>query len=321
MNKIIAFVKEWTLPVSITLGSVLYLIFAYAPALSGVAAVCGPVIETIFPLTVFLTLFVTFSKVDFHKMRFTRWHLALLVTQFLLVALICAIILISGIDGHAKLALEVFLICIIAPCASAAPVVTAKLGGNLNTMTTFTLISSVVAAFCIPAVFPLIESEADITFFEAFLVICEKLAAVLLLPLLLGWVVRHYVHPLYKFIVAHPNLGFYCWGVALTITSGITVRNIVHASCDTWFLSIIAILSLAVCIFQFILGRKIGHKFGDVICSGQGMFQKNTVLAIWVAYMYLTPEASIGAGCYVLWQNFINSYEIWEHDHKHKVIA
>ena len=43
------------------------------------------------------------------------------------------------------------------------------------------------------------------------------------------------------------------------------------------------------------------------------MFQKNTSLAIWIAYMYLTPEASIGAGCYVLWQNIINSYELWQH--------
>ena len=42
------------------------------------------------------------------------------------------------------------------------------------------------------------------------------------------------------------------------------------------------------------------------------MFQKNTGMAIWVAYMYLNPVASIGAGCYVLWQNIINSYEIWE---------
>jgi BASS family bile acid:Na+ symporter len=29
--------------------------------------------------------------------------------------------------------------------------------------------------------------------------------------------------------------------------------------------------------------------------------------------MYLSPVASIGAGCYVLWQNIINSMEIWQY--------
>ena len=46
--------------------------------------------------------------------------------------------------------------------------------------------------------------------------------------------------------------------------------------------------------------------------SGQALFQKNTALSIWVAYMYLHPVASVGAGCYVLWQNIINSIELWE---------
>ena len=49
---------------------------------------------------------------------------------------------------------------------------------------------------------------------------------------------------------------------------------------------------------------------GEEVNAGQGLFQKNTGLAIWVAYIYLSPVASIGAGFYVLWQNIINSIEI-----------
>jgi len=33
--------------------------------------------------------------------------------------------------------------------------------------------------------------------------------------------------------------------------------------------------------------------------------------------MYLNPVASVGAGCYVLWQNIINSLELWEYRKKH----
>jgi BASS family bile acid:Na+ symporter len=32
--------------------------------------------------------------------------------------------------------------------------------------------------------------------------------------------------------------------------------------------------------------------------------------------MYLAPVASIGAGCYVLWQNLINSAELWLYSKK-----
>jgi len=67
---------------------------------------------------------------------------------------------------------------------------------------------------------------------------------------------------------------------------------------------------------QFAIGRKIGKRYGEHINAGQALFQKNTALAIWVSYMYLNPVASVGAGCYVLWQNIINSLELWEYRKK-----
>ncbi|MDD2603048.1 MAG: transporter, partial [Prevotella sp.] len=39
--------------------------------------------------------------------------------------------------------------------------------------------------------------------------------------------------------------------------------------------------------------------------------QKNTSFAIWVATAFLNPLSSVGPGCYILWQNIINSVEIW----------
>ncbi|MGP1466836.1 MAG: transporter, partial [Porphyromonadaceae bacterium] len=63
------FLKDWTLPVSIALGTLCYLIFYYVPALDTAACMFGPVFDVIFPFFVFLTLLVTFCKVDFHQMR------------------------------------------------------------------------------------------------------------------------------------------------------------------------------------------------------------------------------------------------------------
>lgn len=311
--KIIQFLKNWTLPVAIVVGASLYLIFDLLPSLDGAAKTFGPIFDFLFPLSVFFTLFITFSKVDFHKMRPVSWHGIVLLAQILLVSLICGVIYLLGNEPSSeKLVLEAILTCVIGPCASAAPVVTAKLGGNLNSMTTFTLISSMIAAVTIPLVFPLLEKESQISFLEAFWIILQRLIIVLLLPLFLGWLVRHYLKHFHDWIVAHPNWGFYCWAFSLAITTGITTKNILHSEANSTLLLLIALLSLVICFIQFCIGRAIGHVYGEKICTGQAMFQKNTALAIWVSYMYLTPVASIGAGCYVLWQNIINSWELWD---------
>ncbi|MDD7317610.1 MAG: bile acid:sodium symporter [Prevotella sp.] len=309
----IKFLKDWTLPVAIVLGTLCYLPFCYIPALDGAARVFGPVFDVIFPFFVFLTLLVTFCKVDFHQMRPHRWHLWVLVAQVVLVVLNIAIILFADNGSEQKILWEAVLTCVIGPSASAAPVVTGKLGGNISTMTTFTIISSLASAFMIPAVFPLLEQDAGITFLAAFIIILEKVAMVLILPLILGYLIRHYVGPMHRWIVSKPNLGFYFWGVSLSITTGITVKNIIHSDASLPLLIMIALFSLIVCFVQFGIGRAIGNRFGEKINSGQALFQKNTALSIWVAYMYLNPVASVGAGCYVLWQNIINSLELWEY--------
>ncbi|MCR5180860.1 MAG: transporter [Bacteroidaceae bacterium] len=313
----IRFLKDWTLPVAIAVGSLLYLLFAYTPALEEASIVLGPVFDTLLPASIFLTLFITFSKVDFHLMTIRRWHLAVLAAQLLLVLLLTAAAL-AVESRQLKLVLEAILICVIAPCASASPVVTAKLGGDLTQMTSFVLLSSVVVSLLIPAIFPLLEPGHAVTFLGAFLTILRRLAAVLLLPLLLGAIVRHWIKPLYNWFVATPDLGFYCWSFSLAITSGITMKNILHSGAGGGLLGCIAVLTLLTALVQFRVGRTVGNIFHEHICTGQAMFQKNTGLAIWIAYVYLTPIASIGAGCYVLWQNIINSYELWQHRrHEH----
>ena len=113
-----------------------------------------------------------------------------------------------------------------------------------------------------------------------------------------------------------PNLSFYLWAVSLSITTGVTVKNIVHSTATVELLLWIAALSFVLCLVQFALGRAIGRALGEEVNSGQALFQKNTGLSIWVAYMYLNPVASIGAGCYVLWQNIVNSLELWQYRKK-----
>jgi BASS family bile acid:Na+ symporter len=203
------------------------------------------------------------------------------------------------------------LTCIIGQAASASPVVVGKLGGNISTMTTYVLISSLASALMIPMVFPMLEQTVHADFMQAFLVILQKVSIVLLLPLASGWLMQHFARPLCARIAARPNLGFYCWGISLSITTGITVKNIADSGAAPALLAAIAVATLVLCFVQFGLGRMVGSHLGEEVNAGQALFQKNTALSIWVAYMYLNPVASIGAGCYVLWQNIINSLELY----------
>ena len=316
IDRVITFVKNWTLPVAIAIGSAAYLIFYWVPALDMLGNRLAPVFDFIFPLSVFLTLLTTFCKVDFHQMRPHRWHVGVLVAQLLLVAVvrfICWQLDSNNPSSHLtdKLLWEAMLTCIIGPSASAAPVVAGKLGGNISTMTTYTLVSALASALLIPLVFPMLEQTAHVDFFAAFFIILHKVAIVLLLPLVLGWSIQHYLPSLQRPIAAMPNLSFYCWSVSLAITTGITVKNIIHSNATFALLVAIAVATLLLCFVQFVIGRTIGRHLGEEINAGQALFQKNTALSIWVAYMYLNPVSSVGAGCYVLWQNIINSVELW----------
>ena len=320
MNKLVRFLKDWTLPVAIAVGTVCYLVFYYVPQLDALGDELGGVVDVIFPWMVFSTLFSTFCRIDFHQMRPHRWHIGIILTQLVLIALNVALILWCKSNHNSQFSIlnsqllwEALLTCIIGPAATAAPIVTAKIGGNINTMTAFVVFSSFVCSLTIPAVFPLIERGAGLDFWSAFFIILQKLLMVLILPLALGWFMQHFAKRICAWIVSIPDLSFYLWAAQLSVTSGVTVKNIVHSEAGLSLLLAIALLSLVLCFVLFGIGRIVGRHLGEKINCGQASFQKNTALSIWVAYTYLNPMASVGAGCYVLWQNIINSLELWQY--------
>ena len=248
---IVNFIKNWTLPVSIGTGIGVYLIFALIPALDGFATKASPVFATLLPVFMFCVLFVTFCKVDFRKMRPVAWHWWVAVFQVLCVVAVMAAILALGLHGRTLVLAEALLTCIISPCASAAPVVTQKLGGNLEEMTTYTFLSNFITALLIPICFPMLDEGADIGFITAFSLILYKVFTVLVIPMLLAYIVKHYMHGLCRRIVSVKDLSYYLWGCSLLIVSGTTMKNILHADTSVSFLLLIALLSLVLCLFQF----------------------------------------------------------------------
>lgn len=295
------------------IGAVAYIVFGLTPSLDNAARFFGPIFETILPLFMFLVLFVTFCKVDFHKMRPVAWHLWVCVFQLLFIGALMGLILGFSMRDDSLVLMEAILMCVICPCATAAAVVTQKLGGSLEQMTTYTFISNFITALLVPVCFPLIEKGADITFWAAFIKILHEVFIVLIVPMLLAYIVKHYMHRLHRKIISFKDLSYYLWACSLMIVTGTTVKNIVNAQATVALLMAIAVLGLLMCVVQFAVGRFIGHYFDHTQEAGQALGQKNTAFAIWLSTTYLNPLSSVGPGCYILWQNIVNSIEIWQH--------
>ena len=318
MNRILLLIarvaRTWTLPVSMGIGAVAYLVFYYVPALEGASQWFAPLFNSILPLFMFLILYVTFCKVDFKKLAPVKWHFWTTACQLLFVVSIVGAILFFHISGKQLILLESILACIISPCAAAAAVVTLKLGGNLEQMTTYTFLSNLLCALLIPVCFPLIEPASQMTFWGAFSLIMQKVCLVLVVPMLLALLTKSLpqLRRFHQWLIHIPDLSFYLWGCSLMIVTGTTLKNIFHAGTSVLFLSFIGISGLVLCLFQYAVGRYIGRFFGTSIESGQALGQKNTAFAIWIAATYLHPLSTVGPGCYILWQNIINSIEIWK---------
>ncbi len=311
---IISFVKEWTLPLAMGTGAAAYGVFAFTPQLDEAGRAMAPLFAAILPLFMFLVLFVTFCKVDFRQLRPVGWHVWVGVFQLLLIGVLMALAVGFRMNGDSLILMESVLMCVISPCATAAAVVTQKLGGSLEQMTTYTFISNFITALAVPVCFPMIEKSADMTFLSAFAKILYEVVVVLLVPMLLGYIVKHHLHRLHRHILSIRDLSYYLWACSLMIVTGTTVRNIVHADTTLALLTAIALIGLVMCVVQFAVGRYIGHYFGHTQEAGQALGQKNTAFAIWLSSTYLNPLSSVGPGCYILWQNIINSIEIWQEE-------
>ena len=236
--RLVRFLKDWTLPVSIGLGIIIYFVFAEIPELEPVCEWFLPLSRPILPSFMFLILFTVFCKVDFKKLRPVKWQMWVAIQQVVFVLLIVGLILVFHIHGEPLVLLEAILACVIGPCAAASSVITAKLGGCMEQMTTYTFISNFVTAILIPVCFPLIEKGEHLTFLSAFLGILYQVCIVLVVPMVLAFVVKHTCHRFHRWLIGIKDLSFYLWGGSLVLVAGTTMRNIMHANTSLLFVGV-----------------------------------------------------------------------------------
>ena len=259
------------------------------------------------PYLIFTMLLLTFCKLSPREMRLHPLHKWLLLIQ-----LVGCVVVYGLVYLYDPVVAQGALICVLAPTATSAAVITGMLGGSVAFLTNYVLLCNIGVAIMAPILFSFMGSQSEMPFFESFLFICRQVGPLLILPLVCAWSLRAFLPKLHARILSVHKLSFYLWAVALTIVTGSTVRFLVEQQDPDYTVEIgLAVVSLVICVGQFLLGRRLGKTYGDPVSSGQGLGQKNTILAIWMAQLYLNPIASIAPAAYVLWQNSINSYQLW----------
>lgn len=292
--KAMAFIRNWTLPLAMLAGAAGYPVLVYFTPLT--------------PFLIFTMLFLTFCRIPLSAIRFRMLHAWLLALQ-----IGGAIAVYFALAPFSVLAAEGAMVCVMAPTATAAAVITEKLGGSAASLTGYTLLSNLATAIAAPLFFPAIHPMyGGMHFWEAFFLIFQRVLPLLVAPFVAAVFLRRFLPQVNARLAARHEASFYLWAVALMIVMAQTTHTVINEPAEGLTEIWIALGALAVCCLQFFLGKRIGAFYGGRITGGQALGQKNTILAVWMAHTYMTPITAVGPGAYVLWQNTINSWQLWQ---------
>jgi BASS family bile acid:Na+ symporter len=255
------------------------------------------------PSLIFVMLFFTYCRVDITRMRVTMMHFWLFAAQIIGSMALYTLCLPLG-----QTIAQGAMICALAPIAMAAVVIGGMLGANIENMTTYSLLCNIGTAFVAPFVLSWV-GNGECTLVQ----ILSKVAPLLIAPFVAGQLCRLLTPKLAGWVADHSRVSFYIWLVSLSIVVGRTTAFVIdHSTTEAQTEIVLAIVAAVICVAQFILGRKIGAKYGDTVAGGQSLGQKNTILAVWMAQSFLNPLSSVAPTAYIIWQNIVNSYQIYK---------
>ena len=310
--RVIAFLKNWMLPIAMAVGVLAYFVYVNIPMLDGTHALVNRVVSYVQPALLFCMLFVSFCRVRMRELKPRAWMLKMLAIQALSYVLMgAAIILLPELPG--RVVVESAMICMICPTATAAAVVTTRLHGNASAVVSYTCLINLAVSLLVPAVVSFLHESPlpGMDFETSFLLILGKVFPLLIMPLVSAWLVRHLFPSFHAFILRQPNLAFNLWAVSLSLAIAVTVKVIVHSHEGVGTMIGIAVASLVCCLLQFVFGRLIGRKHGEAVAGTQSLGQKNTVFAIWMGYTFMNPVTALAGGFYSVWHNLMNSWQLW----------
>lgn len=294
-SPILARLKPWMLPIAMVCGMLLHGVIDSVQFLA--------------PYLIFAMLLITFCRIEPRDFRVTPLTWSVVAVQIL-----GGIAVFYALRPFSTDLAEGTMICVLCPTATAAPVITAMLGGSITALIAISILSNIALALIGPAFLAFINEGTgiELSFVEAFTTILAKVGPMIIGPLVLALLMMRFTPRAHSALANHQSLSFYLWAVSLILVVGRAVTFAMAEPADR-IPEMIALSLMAgvVCIAQFAAGRKLGHRFGDKVAGAQGLGQKNTVLAVWMATTYLNPISSIAPAAYIAWQNTLNSLQIY----------
>lgn len=296
---------------------------------------------------IFFMLFFTFCKINPLDLRLRKWHWIVLIVQMALTAAVYYGVLVIGDEAMSdwQVLAQGLMMCVIMPTATAAPIIAGKLGGSIQNLTTFSLLSNIATAIIVPAFFPIVNPAAGMAFLPSMWLILKRVSPLLLGPFVAAWALRLGYEAYYRrkgearifsLNATWASMPFYLWVVLLVVLISRITHTLLTQEYSGGTIIVLCVGALVTCLLQFALGRWIGYRFPadshgkdyqDIlinpaaahytineksrITAGQAFGQKNTALGVWMTQLFLNPLAAIGPAAYIIWQNLLNSYQLW----------
>jgi BASS family bile acid:Na+ symporter len=260
-------------------------------------------------------LLLTFSKLELRRETFRPLHLRLVLAQFAIGFLAYAALW----PFNANLALAGFMIG-VTPTATATPVITAMLGGEIGFATVAVMLSNVATALLVPPLLPWLTPPEilQVNGLSPWQVPAE-VAAVVGLPLIAALALKRF-WPTGRTALARLNpASYFIWAAVLAIVCAKSTHFLFtdQAGIPPAMLAGLVAISLTLCAINFTTGRYLGGK-PLALEAGQALGQKNTALTIWMSLAFINPIVALGPTFYVLWHNGFNSWQLWRKHHREK---
>ena len=212
--RFMGFLRSWMLPVSMTIGAVSYLTLARMDMLVPYRDSILKGVSIVQPTLLFLMLLLTFCRIRPSDLRLRRWHFTMLLFQGFGSAMIAAILSVMPPSPWHTIG-QGAVLCIICPTATAAVVVTRRLGGDMASVTTYTILINFLAALLLPALLPWMHDGGGNGFVSDLLRIASHTFPILVMPMVVTMLLRLWVPRLVDTLANLHDLPFYLWAVSL----------------------------------------------------------------------------------------------------------
>lgn len=275
-------IKSLLIVVGILLGALVPQLAAALPAL---------------PWIIGVLLLVSFCALPGGAARPTRTHLWLIVIAWAIGGLACAAL--WPIDRSLALGA---LLTGAAPTATAAPVVTAALGGDAGFAALAVLGSNLIACVAYPALLYVLQGDAAPA---GPLQLVGRVAPVVLAPWAVSLLLKRWRPAWAALVAAQMGRSFLLWLAGLAIVSASASAHLRHAGLHAVLPH--AVAAAVLCVAGFLIGHRLGAGRVEV---AQSLGQKNTSLATWAALACAGPPAALVPVTYIIAHNLWNAAQL-----------